>query len=235
MRFQTPLVPARLIRRYKRFLSDMELASGEVVVAHCPNPGSMLGMAAPGADCWLEGNDDPRRKLRWSWKLSALAGGGFVTVDTGLANRVVGEALAAGRVPGLAGYATVRPEVRFGKASRVDFLLTAPGRPDALVEVKSVTMRRNGPAAEFPDSRTARGLRHLEELARAAQEGRRAVMLYLIARSDCATVRFAADIDPAYARGVAAARAAGVELIAHRSEIGTEGIVIGPEAVVEGP
>lgn len=222
MRFQTPLIEARLIRRYKRFLADMRLGDGREVTAHCPNPGSMLGMAAEGADCWLEPNDDPKKKLDFSWKL-VRAEGALAVVDTALANRVVGEALKTGSVPALSGYETVRPEVAYGEGSRVDFLLSDPARGEALVEVKSVTLARDG-WAEFPDSVTKRGTKHLQELAREAQAGRRAVMLYQVSRSDGTRVRIAADIDPAYARAFDAARAAGVEMLALGTEITPEGI-----------
>lgn len=222
MRFP-PLLPARLIRRYKRFLADMRLEDGREVTAHCPNPGSMLGMAPEGALCWLEPNDDPKKKLKFSWKLVEPSPGVLVAVDTGLANRVVAEALAAGKVPGLDGYERVRAEVPYGEGSRVDFLLSGPVRGDALVEVKSVTLSRGG-WAEFPDSVTKRGTKHLQELTREAQAGRRAMMLYLVSRTDGARVRIAADIDPAYAAAFDDARAAGVEMLALGTAITPEGI-----------
>jgi sugar fermentation stimulation protein A len=218
MEFQTPLIEARLIRRYKRFLADMELADGRVVVAHCPNPGAMTGMADPGAKCWLEPNDDPRRKLRWGWRLVAQ-GEGYAVVDTGLANRVVGEALRAGFVPGLAGLGPLRAEVAYGAGSRVDFRLGA----DVYVEVKSVTLARGG-WAEFPDSVTLRGRKHLGDLTRVVTEGGRAVLLFLVARDDCHRVRVAGDIDPAYAKAFDAARAAGVEIMALGTRISPLGI-----------
>ncbi|MFC2966955.1 DNA/RNA nuclease SfsA [Acidimangrovimonas pyrenivorans] len=231
MRFQTPLIRARLIRRYKRFLSDMELEDGREVTAHCPNPGSMLGMAEPGAECWLEPNDDPKKKLKFSWKLVAQGAGDFAVVDTAIANRVVGEALRAGKVPDLTGYDSVRAEVPYGKASRIDFLLSGAAG-EALVEVKSVTLARNG-WAEFPDSVTKRGAKHLAELAEAAQAGRRAVMLFLVSRSDVARVRVAGDIDPAYASAFDAARAAGVEMLALGTRIGPAGVTAAGPAQVD--
>lgn len=232
MRFP-PLLRARLIRRYKRFLADMRLEDGREVVAHCPNPGSMLGMAPEGAECWLEPNDDPKKKLRFSWKLVAPEPGVLVAVDTALANRVVAEALSAQAVPGLDGYATIRPEVPYGTASRVDFLLSDPRRGEALVEVKSVTLSRSG-WAEFPDSVTKRGTTHLQELAREAQAGRRAVMLYLVPRSDGGRVRIAADIDPVYAAAFDAARDAGVEMLALGTRISAEGITASGLLPVDG-
>ncbi|MDH3264262.1 MAG: DNA/RNA nuclease SfsA [Paracoccaceae bacterium] len=228
MRFPTPLVPGRLIRRYKRFLADVALEGGGEAVAHCPNPGSMIGLAEPGMRVWLEPNDDPKKKLRYSWKLVELGGGHWAGIDTAVPNRVVGEALRAGRVAELSGYPGVRAEVAYGRASRVDFLLSGAGRPDAFVEVKNVHLRREGDWAEFPDCVTARGAKHLAELSAMVRAGHRAVMLYLVQRTDCARFRLAADLDPTYARGFAAARDAGVEVLCHGTEIGLDGVRFGP-------
>ena len=233
MRFQTPLVPARLIRRYKRFLADMRLEDGREVVAHCPNPGSMMGLNAPGLRCWLEPNDDPGKKLKYGWRLVELPDRNRVGIDTGAANRVVKEALLAGGVPKLGGYGTLRAEVKYGQASRVDFLLTEPGLPDAYVEVKSVTLRRNGDLAEFPDSVSARGARHLDELADMAAAGHRAVMFYLVQRTGCARFALAGDIDPAYAAAFQRARAAGVEAIAHACAVTPDGIDLAESVRIE--
>ncbi|MHA6347464.1 DNA/RNA nuclease SfsA [Roseivivax sp. CAU 1761] len=211
MRFQTPLVPAVLLRRYKRFLADIRLGDGREVTAHVANPGAMLGLAAPGSRIWVEPNDDPRRKLDHAWKLVEHPGGRFTCVDTGLANRLLGPALAAGRVPGLEGYEEVLAEQRYGTRSRVDFLLRGPGRPEAWVEVKSVTLSRAPGRAEFPDCVTARGARHLADLADKAAAGARAVLLFAVMRSDADRVTLAADLDPAYAAAARAAKAAGVE------------------------
>ncbi|MDR9426884.1 MAG: DNA/RNA nuclease SfsA [Salibaculum sp.] len=230
MRFATPLVPGRLKRRYMRFLSDVMLDTSEDVKAHCPNPGSMLGLNAPGTRVWLERNDDPRKKLDWGWRLAELDGG-FVTIDTSLANRVVGEALRAGAVPALAGAGAVRAEVKFGTGSRVDFCLGG----DTFVEVKSVTLARRPGLAEFPDSVTKRGTKHLHELAEVARMGRRAVMFYLVQRTDCVDMSLAADIDPDYASAFEDARAAGVEVICHRAAITPEAIELGPACTFHGP
>ncbi len=224
MRFAGPLIRGTLLRRYKRFLADVMLEDGREVTAHCANPGAMLGLNAPGLRVWLEPSADPRRKLGFAWRLVELPGGHFAGIDTGLPNRLVAEALAAGELPGLAGYATVRPEVRYGSNSRVDFVLSAPGRPDAYVEVKNVHLRRDQDWAEFPDSVTARGARHLRELSAMSAAGRRAVMLYVVQRTDCARLRLAADLDPAYAAAAAEARAAGVEVLAHGTRIDTDGV-----------
>ncbi|MBK1634981.1 DNA/RNA nuclease SfsA [Rhodovulum adriaticum] len=226
MRFQTPLVPGRLIRRYNRFLADVTLETGEEVTAHCPNPGAMLGLKDPGLRVWLEPNDDPRKKLRYGWRLAELPGGHWAGIDASLPNRVVGEALQAGRVAELAAYDTVRPEVKYGENSRVDFLLTGPDLPDAYVEVKNVHLRRDGNWAEFPDSVTARGAKHMAELARMAQAGHRAVLLYLVQRTDCARFRLAADIDPTYAAACDAARAAGVQMLCYGTAIDPHGVTL---------
>ncbi|MFV2038492.1 MAG: DNA/RNA nuclease SfsA, partial [Paracoccaceae bacterium] len=161
MRFETPLVPGTLIRRYKRFLADVDLDDGRRVVAHCANPGAMTGLNAPGSRIWLEPNDDPGRKLRFGWRLSELADGHWAGIDTMVPNKVVGEALRAGRIAGLAAYGRVRAEVKYGEASRVDFLLSGDRLPDAYVEVKNVHLSREKGWAEFPDSPTLRGAKHL--------------------------------------------------------------------------
>jgi sugar fermentation stimulation protein A len=227
MRFQTPLVPARLIRRYKRFLADMRLDDGREVTAHCANPGSMLGLAEPGVKAWLEPNDDPRKKLKFGWRLVDHENGHFTGVDTSVPNRALKAALEARAVPALAGYGTVRPEVKYGKNSRIDFLLSEAGLPAAYVEVKSVTLSRQPGLAEFPDSVTARGAKHLAELSEMAAQGHRAVMLFLVQRTDAERVGVAGDIDPAYDAAFQAARAAGVEVLAHGTEISPEGIDLG--------
>jgi sugar fermentation stimulation protein A len=234
MRFARPLVRGTLLRRYKRFLADVMLEDGREVTAHCANPGAMLGLNAPGTPVWLEPSDDPRRKLGHAWRLVELGAGHFAGIDAGVPNRLVAEALAEGRIPSLAGYATVRPEVRYGAGSRVDFLLTGPALPDAYVEVKNVHLRREGDWAEFPDSVTARGARHLGELAAMAAAGHRAVILYVVQRTDCARVRLAADLDPAYARAAAAARAAGVEALAHATRIDPDGVWLDRPLPLEG-
>lgn len=219
MRFPTPLFASRLNLRYKRFLADMQMPDGSVVTAHCPNPGAMTGLAEPGTRCWLA-PAQPGAKLAWGWKLAELPGGGMAVIDTGIANRVVAEALAARAVPGLAGYDTIRPEARLDGESRIDFRLDGGAGP-VWVEVKSVTLARGG-WAEFPDTRTDRGARHLRALTAAVQRGERAAMLYLLARDDCHRIRIAADIDPAYAAAFAEARAAGVAMLGLACRIGPE-------------
>ncbi|MCF2871745.1 DNA/RNA nuclease SfsA [Octadecabacter sp. G9-8] len=224
MRFATPLVSGRLIRRYMRFLSDVELDDETIVKAHCPNPGSMMGLKDAGMRVWLEGNDDPKKKLDWGWRL-AETGGAFVGIDTGAANGVVAEALAKG-IEGLDGYDTIRPEVKYREKSRVDFLLSASDRPDCYLEVKSVTLMRDAGHAEFPDSVTARGAKHLGDLAAMVQQGHRAVLLFLVQRTDCTHVSVAADLDPTYAAAFTAAMDAGVEVMCFDCEISPDGITM---------
>lgn len=233
MRFETPLVPARLIRRYKRFLADCRFGDGREITAHCANPGSMMGLATPGQKVWLEPNDDPRKKLKFGWRLVDHENGHFTGVDTSVPNRALRAALGSGQVSGLTEYETVRPEVRYGEASRIDFLLSQPGLPDAYVEVKSVTLCRQPGLAEFPDSVTKRGAKHLEELARVAEQGHRAVMLYLIQRTDCTAFDLACDIDPDYAAAYDAARNRGVETLCFDTRITPQGVELGqPIAIV---
>jgi sugar fermentation stimulation protein A len=224
MRFAEPLIRGTLLRRYKRFLADVMLEDGREVTAHCANPGAMLGLNAPGSVVWLEPSVHPRRRLGFAWRLVELGAGHFAGIDTGVPNRIVAEALAAGAIPALAGYPAVRREVRYGASSRIDFLLTGPGRPDAYLEVKNVHLRRDGDWAEFPDSVTARGAKHLREMAAMVAAGHRAVTLYVVQRSDCTGFRLAEDLDPAYALAFQAARAAGVEAMAHGTRITRDGV-----------
>ena len=215
MEFASPLIPGTLIRRYKRFLADVELDDGRIVTAHCANPGSMLGLNHPGLRVWLEPNDDLKRKLRFTWRMVGI-GEALAGIDTGVPNRVVGEALAEGRIPMFAPYSTVRPEQRYAHRSRVDFLLQGNGLPDAYLEIKNVHLMREQGLAEFPDSITARGARHLDDLASEVAKGHRAVMLYCIQRNDCDRLRLAEDLDPEYAAAFERATAAGVEAVAWR-------------------
>ncbi|MBE1283682.1 MAG: DNA/RNA nuclease SfsA [Rhodobacteraceae bacterium] len=228
MRFETPLVPARLIRRYKRFLADCTLEDGREITAHCANPGSMMGLAEPGMKIWLEPNDDPKKKLKYGWRLVDHENGHFTGVDTSVPNRALKAALQARQIPELAAYDTVRAEVKYGEKSRIDFLLTASGLSDCYVEVKSVTLSRQPGLAEFPDSVTARGTKHLGELSAMVAKGHRAVMLYLVQRSDCDRFQLAADIDPTYADAFAKAAAGGVERLVYSTSISPDAVDLGP-------
>ena len=231
MRFPDPLLPGTLVRRYKRFLSDVTLASGTEVTAHCANPGSMLGLAEPGAAVWLSPARNPGRKLRFTWELVRI-GEGLVGVNTAHPNRIVADAVNAEAIPELTGYRAARREVKYGRNSRIDLLLQSDGRADCYVEIKSVTLRRRGPA-EFPDAVTARGTKHLGELSDMVRGGARAVMFYLVQRGDCRAFTIAADIDPKYAEAFAAARAQGVEVICYACRLTTEAIEIAGKLPVE--
>lgn len=232
MIFDPPLIPARLQRRYKRFFADMTLADGSTVTAHCPNPGAMLGLLAEGAACWLAPSSNPKRKLAWTWEL-VEADGTVVGLNTGRPNALVEQAVRAGTVPELAGYPALRREVRYGVNSRVDMLLSGGGRPDCYVEVKNVHLMRRPGLAEFPDSVTARGAKHLGELAAMVAAGHRAVMCFLIQRDDCDRLAVAGDIDPAYAAALARATAAGVEMIAYRCHISSREIAVQGSVAVD--
>ena len=220
MEFACPLIPGKLIRRYKRFLADVELEDGHEVTAHCANPGAMLGLNSPGLRVWLEPNDNPKRKLKFAWKLVELPSGAMAGIDTGVPNKVVGEALRAGTVAGLEGYDTVKPEQHYGENSRIDFLLTG-GCPDTYVEVKNVHLMREDGLAEFPDSVTKRGAKHLDELAAMVREGHRAIMLYCVPRDDCDRFDLARDLDPGYAQAFERAVAQGVEVLVFRCKLDT--------------
>ena len=226
MEFATPLIPARLIRRYKRFLADVRLEDGREVTAHCANPGSMMGLAAPGTKVWLEPNDDPKKKLKFGWRLVDHENEHFTGVDTSLPNRALKAALLAHDVPHLPPYDLVRPEVKYGENSRIDFLLSGDG-PDTYLEIKSVTLCRQTGLAEFPDSVTARGTKHLRDLYGMVAQGHRAVMFYLVQRTDCTAMTLARDIDPAYAAAFAEATAAGVAVRVQACKIDPRGVFLG--------
>jgi sugar fermentation stimulation protein A len=224
-----PLITGRLIQRYKRFLADVELDSGGVITAHCANPGSMMGLAAPGNCVWLSISDDPARKLKHSWKLVEAdfgwTGPQLVSIDTSHPNRLAEEAIAGGVIPELAGYETMRREVKYGKNSRIDLLLSGPGRADAYVEVKNVHLMRTPGLIEFPDSVTSRGAKHLEELGDMVEAGHRAVMLYVV-QMDGERFDIARDIDPAYDVALKRALARGVEALVYVCRMSVAEIVV---------
>ena len=221
MRWPLPLICGRLIRRYKRFLADVALDAGGDVTVHGPNPGRMLGLDAPGSRVWLsQGN--PLRKLPLTLEL-VEADGGLVGINTMHPNRLVEEAIRAGRIEELTGYREMRREVAYDGGSRIDLLLREPGRPDCYVEVKNVHLRRAG-AAEFPECVTARGARHLAAMRRQVGAGARAVLVYVVQRTDCAAFAVAEDIDPVYAGAFREALAGGVEAVCRACTIGLDGI-----------
>ncbi len=229
MEFAPPLIRGRLIKRYKRFLADVLLDSGETITATCSNTGSMRGLTTPGAAVWLSVSASPTRKYAHTWEVvEADLGEGpvLVGINTNHPNRIVAEAISGGHIPALSGYATLRREVRYGAASRIDILLEDPARGLAYVEVKNVHLSRTPGLAEFPDSVTERGAKHLRELSAMVAAGHRAVMVYLIQRADARAFAFAADIDPAYARAFVEAEAAGVEAIALACTVTPEAITL---------
>jgi sugar fermentation stimulation protein A len=225
MDFPQPLTRARLLRRYKRFFADVMLEDGSELTAHCPNPGAMLGLKDEGLTCWLSRSDDPKRKLAHTLEM-VEADGVLTSVNTLLPNRLVAEALAADAIPELGGYATHRREVRYGAASRVDFLLEAPGRPAAWVEVKGVTLHRGAGLAEWPDCVSARGARHMAELGEVARLGDRAVVLFVVQRADCDRFALARDLDPAFAAAFDRVSNAGVEALVYACDVSPERIAI---------
>ncbi|MCB9958595.1 MAG: DNA/RNA nuclease SfsA [Rhodospirillaceae bacterium] len=229
MDLPVPLIPGRLVRRYKRFLADVALQDGSTVTAHCPNSGSMMGLGTPGLRVWLSRSGNPKRKLAHTLEL-VEAEGTLVGIHTGRPNRLAEDAIRNGTIAPLAGYATLRREVRYDVNSRVDLLLGGPDRPDCYVEVKNVHLRRpHGPhptAAEFPDCVTARGAKHLGALIGVRSAGMRAVLLYIVQRADCDHFRLAVDLDPLYAAGAVAAAAAGVEFLCYGCDVQPSGIAV---------
>ena len=208
--------------RRQRFLADMELADGTRTVAHCPNTGSMRGCLFPGHRAVLWDSGNPARKLRYTWKAIEGPEGIWIGVDTGLPNRLAEAAIREGSVPALAGFETILRERPMGSGSRVDLLLES-GPRRCYVEVKNVTLVEDG-AARFPDAVTARGLKHLRELAHRVEEGGRAAMLYVVQREDGRSFEPAGDIDPAYAAELRTASARGVEVYALAARVCPEGV-----------
>ena len=226
MDLPTPLHEGRLVRRYGRFFVDVDLTDGPRVTAHCPNTGSLLGCADPGLRVWLSEAHGAGRKLPYRWDLVEVEGGTLVGVNTGLANRLVREAIETGAIPEFAGYDDVQGEVRFGtEGSRVDlFLSRANGWERCFLEVKNVTAAVSGGVALFPDAVTARGTKHLRELMGVVVTGDRAVLCFCVQRGDAREVRPADTIDPVYGRTLREAMAAGVEVLAYRAEVSLSAI-----------
>lgn len=214
MKLPQPLIHGRLVSRYKRFFADLVLDDGREITAHCPNPGAMLGVKAPGQGAWVSWSDDPKRKLAYTLQM-VEQGDALVGINTLLPNRLVAEALAEDLIPELSGYATIRPEVKYAEASRVDFLLTHPDRPPCWLEVKNCHFSRTPGLAEFPDCKAERSTRHLGDLAAQVAHGDRAVVLFVVQREDCDAFQACADLDPAFARGLDAAAKAGVEVLVY--------------------
>lgn len=225
MHLPVPLLEGRLVRRYKRFLADVELDDGRALTAHCPNTGSMLGCDIPGSRVWLSEHDNPKRKYRHSWEMVEAEPGVLVGIHTGRTNHLVREGIETGVIEPLDGYANLRAEAAYD-GGRFDFLLESDGEPPCYVEVKNVTAAVDDGVAVFPDARSVRGTRHLRDLIGLKASGHRAVMVYCAQRNDAREVRPADDIDPDYGRAMRDAADAGVELLAYRCELTPEAITV---------
>lgn len=229
MKFPRPLVSGRLIARYKRFLADVELASGAHITASCPNTGSMRGLTEPGSTVWLSENEKPGRKYRHTWEMIETdlgQGPQLVGINTGHPNTIVREAISDGSLAEIQGYCALRREVNYGRNSRIDILLEDPIKGCCYVEVKNVHFMRRPGLAEFPDSGTARGVKHLKELGAMRQTGHRAVMVYLVQRHDATCFGIARDIDPAYDAAFKDAASMGVEMLAYRCRLSPSAITV---------
>ncbi|MGQ2968794.1 MAG: DNA/RNA nuclease SfsA [Allorhizobium sp.] len=229
MIFSPPLIPARLVRRYKRFLFDAVLEDGTEITGFCPNTGSMRGLTEPGSRIWLSRHDTATRKYAYALEL-VEADGTVVGVNTALPNRLAEEAILAGLVPPLTGFRTLKREQRYGRNSRIDILLEHETRGSVHVEVKNVHFIREAGLAEFPDSVTTRGAKHLDEMGDLVEAGRRAAMLFIIQRADCDRLRICSDLDPGYGRAFARAIGRGVEAYAVRCHLDQGKIV--PESLI---
>ncbi|MBD3670983.1 MAG: DNA/RNA nuclease SfsA [Gammaproteobacteria bacterium] len=236
MDYSNTLIPVTLIRRYKRFLADVEMDDGRVITVHSPNTGSMMGCADPGMRIWIRDTQNPKRKYRYAWEQSETDSGTRININTHLSNRLVQEAIENGTVQELQGYEGIRSEVNYGaQRSRIDLLLERQGQR-CYVEVKNVTARRERDGegvAVFPDAVTARGTKHLEELMHMVEQGERAVIFYCLSRDDASTMQPADDIDPLYGRTLREAITRGVEALAYRVRVDTTSIqLVEPVPVV---
>lgn len=224
MQLPQPLLAGRLIRRYKRFLADVRLDNGQVVTAHCPNSGRMTACVGDGWPVRLSRSDNPRRKLAYTLEM-VHNGACWIGIHTGRANHLVREAIATARIPELGGYHSLRAEVPYGKGSRIDLLLERDGQR-CFVEVKNTTLVDGRGAFLFPDAVTTRGRKHLLELAHQVSEGDRAVVLFLVQRSDGEFFRPAAEVDAEFDRTLRAVAAGGVEVLAYRAQVSPEAITV---------
>ncbi|MGB7996423.1 MAG: DNA/RNA nuclease SfsA [Photobacterium halotolerans] len=220
MNYTPSLLPATLIKRYKRFLADIALPDGTVTTIHCANTGAMTGCADPGATIWYSTSDNPKRKYAHSWELTQTQDGHWICINTARANQIVVEALKNNHIPELSGYASLRTEVKYGtENSRVDIVLDDPSLPSCFIEVKSVTLLEDHGRGYFPDAVTTRGQKHLRELAEVAATGQRAVLFFAVLHSGIENVAAARHIDPVYDELLEQAEKAGVEVLCYRAEI----------------
>lgn len=224
MKFDQPLIKGTLVRRYNRFLADVELESGEKITAHCANPGSMMGLSDPGNKVLLSTVNDPRRRFKHQLEI-VYAGRVAVGIHTGRPNSIVAEAITAGKVRELVGYATLRREIQTSAESRLDMVLGGNGMRPCYVEVKNVTLAQDG-IGYFPDAITERGTRHLGELVNLVREGNRAMVFFLAQRADVTVFRPADHIDPMFGEALRDALARGVEAVCYRAKVTTRGIEV---------
>lgn len=231
MKIEMPLVEATLVKRYKRFLTDVILEDGSEITAHCPNTGSLLGCKDEGSRVWLRDTQNDKRKYRMSWQAIEV-NGTWVNVDTGLPNAEVYEAICEGRVPKLAGYDSAKREVKYGTNSRIDVLLQNENGEKCYVEVKNTTLV-DGDVAMFPDAVTERGRKHLGELMNEVEAGNRAVQFFFVSRSDVESFRPADDIDPKYAAALREAAKAGVEVMAWSVRVQRDSIELCTELPID--
>lgn len=226
--------PGRLLRRYKRFLADIELADGSLLTLYCPNTGSMKGCAEPGSLVYYSDSGNDKRKYRYTWELARTTDGHWICINTALPNKIVGEALLAGKIPELAGYTEQRAEVNYGRSSRIDWLLQGHGQAqDCYVEVKNLTLLEDGQGF-FPDAVSTRAKKHLNELVAMQAAGFRAVIFYLVSHSGISHVLPADHIDPGYADAYWHALDQGVEVLAYQAMISDTEITLGEPVEVAG-
>lgn len=221
MIFPSPLERGHLIKRYKRFMADIERADGSIITAHCPNSGAMQGLTDPGTPVWFSNSPNPARKLPFTWEMAEV-NGTFVGMNTSHPNDLVEEAIRKGLIPELQSYTTLRREVPYGTNSRIDILLSDPL---IYVEVKNVHLRR-GTVAGFPSSVTSRGAKHMRELAQMVAEGHQAYVVYVVQRNDCTHFEVAADIDPIYEQGTQLALSQGVKPLVYACDVSPQGIAL---------
>ena len=233
MKFDSELIKGRLLRRYKRFLADVELENGQIITAHTANTGAMTGCSEPGSQVWLSQSDNRKRKYPHTWELVQVSNDHrktLVGINTMRSNQLVVEAISSGRVSTLQGYDSIRTEIKYGERSRVDLLLQAATR-SCYVEVKNVTLARDD-CAFFPDAVSVRALKHVQELEQVVKLGGRAVLFYCVQRSDVSQVRPADFIDPEYSRALTQAARTGVELMAFKAIVTVEDIQLNEEIPV---
>ncbi|WP_320034328.1 DNA/RNA nuclease SfsA [Halarcobacter sp.] len=224
------LYKGKLIKRYKRFLADIILENGEEITAHVPNSGAMTSCIEPNCDVWVTFHDNPKRKLKYTLELTKM-GENLICTNTGVANKLGIEAIEDGTIKELQGYSSLKPEQKYGQNSRIDILLENDDKK-CFVEIKSVSLRIDEMLA-FPDAVTSRGEKHLNELCQMVNQGHRAVMLYIIQRTDDLPFRIANEIDKKYAQTFKDVLSKGVEVLVYQSSISLEEIKINKQCKIE--